>query len=212
MNYFIIWHSIFLPQWEWVVKSQDQDMKQCFQGCSFLAACPSEQSRLGCDRRGPDSVEMKTGTHPRYTEEKSSWRLLEWKVENTRCQSIWWNDGWQRDNYRDQTQKLWKTQVHWVSPSRKDSKWTSPEWMHESKWLPDREGWRSCIFQVLKISQAVVKGCANCHSPDLLNSLRMWAHLRTKSKNIAIKTEPEVTQLASGWVRMWAQVTQGWNI
>lgn len=35
-------------------------MKQRFQGCSFLAACPSEQTRLGCDRRGPDSLGMKT--------------------------------------------------------------------------------------------------------------------------------------------------------
>lgn len=56
---------------------------ECFQGCSFLAAAPSDQPRLECDSRGSESLGMKISNHLKYTEEKSSWLLLEWKVENT---------------------------------------------------------------------------------------------------------------------------------
>lgn len=66
---------------------------ECFQDCSFVAAAPSEQATFACDRRGAESLGRTVSSHSKYAEEKSSWLLSEWKVENTRCQTAWWSDG-----------------------------------------------------------------------------------------------------------------------
>lgn len=74
---------------------------ECFQDCSFLAAAPSEQATSACDRRGTESLGRTVSNHSECTEEKSSWLLSEWEVENTRCQAVGRNDRWERDNNRD---------------------------------------------------------------------------------------------------------------
>lgn len=102
LNHLVFDTIHFFPQRERVMESVGPGHgTECFQDCSFLAAAPSEQATSACDRRGTGSLGRTVSNHSECTEEKSSWLLSEWEVENTRCQAVVRNDGWESDNNRD---------------------------------------------------------------------------------------------------------------